>query len=228
VPGWDLHHDCSPVAPQEASLELDNVRGVVAIDRSILGTIAVVDRTAETEPVAIRIRDSIVDGTSRGLEALAGPNVGYAWATLTVIRSTVIGQVLAHAVDLAENAIFDGVVRIARRQHGCVRFCYVPPDSRTPRRYHCQPDLAVGNLKGAEAEEARRRVAPRFTSTRFPDPGYCQLGRDCPDEILRGADDESEMGVFHDLFMPQRVANLHASVDHSTPAGMQTGIIFAD
>jgi hypothetical protein len=228
IPGWDLHHDCTPVAPEEASLELDNVGGAVTVDHSVVGTIAVVDATMQTEPIAICIRDSIIDATSSDLDAIAGPNVGYAWATLTIVRSTVIGQVLAHAMELGENCIFAGLVRIVRRQRGCVRFCYVPPDSRTPRRYHCQPDLAVQRVDAAHAEEERRRVTPDFTSTRFADAGYCQLARDCADEITRGADDESEMGAFHDLFTPQRIANLRAGFDHSTPAGMQTAILLVD
>ena len=35
------------------------------------------------------------------------------------------------------------------------------------------------------------------------------------------------MGVFHDLFQPQRAANLRARLDEYTPAGMDAGIIFA-
>jgi hypothetical protein len=35
------------------------------------------------------------------------------------------------------------------------------------------------------------------------------------------------MGVFHDLFQPQREANLRARLDEFTPAGMDAGIIFA-
>jgi hypothetical protein len=228
VPGWDLNHNCTPSSPGEASVELDNVRGTVTIDRSIVGTIAVVDDTAKEEPIDVEIRDSIVDATSRDLEAVTGPNAGYAWASLTVVRSTVIGQVLAHAMELGEDSIFDGVVHVVRRQRGCVRFCYVRPESRTPRHYHCQPDLAVQAVPASRAEEERRRVAPRFTSTRFSDPGYCQLALDCAAEIARGAEDESEMGAFHDLFTPQRAANLRARLDQSTPAGMETGIIYAD
>ncbi len=229
VPGWDLRHDCEPVAPNEASLELANVSGEVLIDRSILGTIAALNRAPESEPIAVRIRDSIVDATSPDLEAVMGPNAGYAWAVLTVIRSTIIGRVLAHAMALGENSIFTSLVRIVRRQWGCVRFCYVPPESRTPRRYHCQPELAVeGPHPGRTDEEEARRVAPRFTSTRFGDPGYCQLAWDCAPEISTGADDASEMGAYHDLFAPQRAANLRARLDQSTPAGMQTGIIYVD
>jgi hypothetical protein len=35
------------------------------------------------------------------------------------------------------------------------------------------------------------------------------------------------MGVFHDLFQPQRAANLRARLDEYMPAGMDAGIIYA-
>jgi hypothetical protein len=228
VPGWDLHHDCEPGAPNEASIEIDGVGGWLTIDRSIVGSLAVAAASTAAEPIAILIRDSIIDATSSEIEAIAGPNAGYAWAAVSVVRSTVIGQLLAHALTLGEDAIFHGLVRIVRQQQGCVRFSYVTPGSRTPRRYHCQPDLAVSRVDDAQADQERRRVAPRFTSLRFGDPAYGQLARHGADEITRGAQDESEMGAFHDLFLPQRVAGLRARLAASTPAGMETGIIYAD
>ena len=56
---------------------------------------------------------------------------------------------------------------------------------------------------------------------------YCQLAPDCAPEIAGGADDESEMGVFHDLFQPQRAANLRARIEEYTPAGLDVAILFA-
>ena len=70
-------------------------------------------------------------------------------------------------------------------------------------------------------------MAPQFNSTRYGTPTYCQLGHACAEEIKRGADDASEMGAFHDLFQPQRAANLRARLDEYTPAGMNAGIIYA-
>jgi hypothetical protein len=127
-----------------------------------------------------------------------------------------------------------------------MRFCYVPPGSRTPRRYNCQPDLVQqavateleapallaeilpdkNEITAAQARESSR-VRPQFNSTRYGAPTYCQLAETCADEIKRGADDESEMGVFHDLFQAQREANLRARLDEYTPAGTDAGIIFA-
>jgi len=237
IPGWALESNCEAAEPAEASLELGNVRGHVQIERTILGTISVMNETVEADPIAIELYDSILDATSNKLEAVFGPGGGYAWATLTFVRCTVFGTVLAHALELAENSIFSAAIRVVRRQRGCVRFCYVAADSRTPRRYHCQPDLVERAVRDRAApnppsehalDEERRRVTPRFGSRRFGDPAYAQLTLCTPPEITEGADDESEMGAFHHLFLPQRIANLRARLDQSTPAGMETGIIYAD
>src|SRR5262249_20571780 len=141
-----------------------------------------------------------------------------------------------HAVELAQNSIFAGCVNVARRQLGCMRFCYVPPGCRTPRRYRCQPDMveqavrdakAAGPARDAAIAGERLRVRPQFTSSRYGNPGYAQLARICAQEILRGADDESEMGAFHDLFQPQREINLRTRLEEYTPAGFDVGVLFA-
>jgi hypothetical protein len=75
---------------------------------------------------------------------------------------------------------------------------------------------------------AREKVAPLFTSRRFGTPAYAQLAHECARDILRGADDESELGAFHDLFQPQRAANLRVRLDEFIPAGMEAGILFAN
>jgi len=148
--------------------------------------------------------------------------------------------VQTHAIELAENAIFMGLILACRRQQGCMRFCYVPPLSRKPRRYECQPDLVdrsivalaqQKNLSSAEKNiplaRERMRVEPEFNSFRYGAPTYCQLSDFCAPEITRGADDQSEMGVFHDLYQPQRAANLRTRLDEYIPAGMTAGIIYA-
>lgn len=247
VPGWALHCDCEPKRPAEPSLELFNINGRVEIEHSIIGSIQVNQDEVEAEPIPICISDSILDATSPEKEALDAPGCPVAHAQLTILRSTVFGQILVHSIGLAENSIFDGIVTVARRQVGCVRFCYVTPNSRTPRRYNCQPDLVEAAIAqelkdaaasagkpqptDAELEAARQRerdrVRPQFNSTRYGNPTYCQLSHTCAEEIKRGADDESEMGAFHDLYQPQRAANLRVRLDEYTPAGMETGIIYA-
>ena len=227
VPGWSLDRHCNPEYGVESSIELLDTTARVTIERSIVGTIQVIQNEVTTDPLLIKITDSILDATSPELEALGSPECPVAHVMLTIKRSTVIGRVAVHAIELAENSIFDGLVKVARRQIGCMRFCYTAPESRTPRRFNCQPDLVVGAAmtQAAKASETRR-VRPQFNSRRYGTPSYCQLANSCADEIKRGADDESEMGAFHDLFQPQREANLRARLDEFTPARMDVGIIF--
>jgi len=239
VPGWGLEGDCAPKRPNEPSLEVFNTSATVRIKHSIIGSIYVAADEVSGDPVDIVISDSIVDATRMELAAIGAPNLPLAFARLSIAQSTVIGEVNVHAIRLGENAIFMGLIRVGRRQQGCMRFCYVTPGSRTPRRYHCQPDLAVAALDEIQplltaAEKARRkdvetdRVQPRFNSLRYGTPTYCQLALDCAQAITRGAEDESEMGAFHDLFQPQRVANLRARLDQFVPAAIDAGILFAN
>ena len=233
VPGWSLDTDSYPESETEPSIELTDTSVRLRIERSIVGSILVNDSEVRVDPLEISLTDSVLDATKPDLDALYGPDGTHAHATLRAVRSSVFGLVRAHGITLAENTIFSGLVRVARTQQGCVRFCYVPPGSRTPRRYNCQPDLALSGLRGKDAEtQAKRdrtemRVRPHFNSVRYGTPAYCQLAETCPDEIKRGADDESEMGVYHDLFQPQRESNLRARLDEFTPAGVDAGIIFA-
>jgi hypothetical protein len=199
-----------------------------------------IGRDVRLEPLRIRISDSILDATKPEYEVLGAPGCPVAHAVVTVLRSTVIGEIYSHAVDLGENSIFYGKMTVARRQIGCLRFCYVWPESRTPRRYSCQPDLvsvpileayqksnkSTGDqaARDMQIEQEETRIRLKFNSLRYGEPEYCQLADSCADEIKRGADDESEMGVFHDLYQPQRITNLRVRLDEYLPARMNIGI----
>lgn len=236
VPGWGLDCDCQPKRPAEPSLELTNVRARVQIGHSILGPIQVQEDEVRLDPIPVTISDSIVDASDTTRMAICAPDDTWAHAALTVVRCTVFGIVEVNSMPLGENSLFVGCVNVARRQIGCMRFCYVPSTCRTPRRYHCQPDGVIAEVRSRIDDPAKRateianeqlRVKPAFNAVRYGRPEYAQLACTCADEIRRGADDESEMGAFHDLFQPQREANLSARLQEYTPAGMDVGIIFA-
>src|SRR5713226_504992 len=240
VPGWGLTCDCEPLRPTEPSLELDDAPNCVRIEHSIIGSIQVNRDEVREDPCRIYISDSIVDATDVDAIAVGAPEKLCAFSILDIRRCTVFGQVQTHAIELAENCIFMGVIVDCRRQQGCMRFCYVTSGSRTPKRYECQPDLVEravlalvqqDNLTNAQRtallQQERARVEPEFNSTRYGTPTYCQLSDHCAPEITRGADDQSEMGAFHHLYQPQRAANLRARLDEYTPAGMTAGIIYA-
>ncbi|MEL7004395.1 MAG: hypothetical protein AAFN93_16900 [Bacteroidota bacterium] len=82
-------------------------------------------------------------------------------------------------------------------------------------------------LESAKQRE-RDRVRPIFNSTQYSNPNYCQLANDCAEEIKRGSEEESEMGVFHNLYQPQRAENLRTRLNEYTPAEMETGIFYVN
>ncbi len=237
VPGWGIDCDCAPERPAEPSLEIYQLKASVRIEHSILGSIQIHEDEVGSDPIPLSIEDSIVDAAGGDHEAIGAASTAVAHAMLTIKRSTVFGIVEVHAVALAENTLFNDCLNVARRQIGCMRFCHVPRHCRTPRRYRCQPDEVVAAVRAQQlsaAIEAVRiasevmRVRPRYDARHYGLPAYARLRLQCADEIRRGADDGSEMGVYHDLFQPQREANLRARLDEYTPAGMSVGLLFAD
>lgn len=255
VPGWNLDPECEPDQLEEPSIDIVNAWPCLTIERSILGSIQINNEEVHHDPLSILISDSILDATGNdcdgpACEAIGGYGCSIAQANLRLLRSTVFGRIGIHSLELAENSILMGKLKVARRQYGCVRFCYVAPGSRTPRRFHCQPDLAQAHareelldqhnpqtaaeqaaLEAAIADAmqtASERVKPQFTSQRYGNPGYCQLGMNCAGEILQGAEDQSEMGAFHYLFQPQRLANLRARLEEYTPAKCDAAVILVN
>lgn len=242
VPGWSLEHNCEPRRPSEPSIELTDNRACIVIDRSIVGSIQINNSEVTGEPSQIHVSDSVIDATGHDCdgpecEAIGAAGSLMAHAVVRISRCTVIGKVMTHAIELAEDSIFLGCVTVARRQLGCMRFCYVAHGSRTPKRFNCQPDLAEAAARGAlpsaptddevraVERDARRRVRPLFNSTRYGTPTYCQLATWCPAEIARGGSGECEMGVFYRLFQPQRMANLQTRLEEFVPAAADVGII---
>ena len=227
VPGWTLHCDCDPRRPGEPSITLSGTRAALRIEHSIIGPIMVIGSSGE--PPVLSVCDSIVDATDAQRVALGAPDEAVAYVDARFTNCTVIGEVQAHTISQAQDSIFVGRVRVLRRQLGCMRFCYAPYGSRTPRRFHCQPDLVL-EAAGSDAQRRARellRVVPQFMNPRYGVPDYARLADTCCEEIRTGASDEGAMGAFHDLYEPQRAANLAARLEEFSPAGADAGIIFA-
>lgn len=239
VPGWSIGADCEPDSEGQPSIDFTDTAADLVVERSIAGPVRINANQLDTEPIMVTVADSVLDATAPEHHALSGPDGRPARAHVTAARTTVFGHVCVQGMDLAEDSIFAGDLSVSRRGGGCLRFCYVTPDSLTPRRYHCQPDLAVAAARhqveqglldpaqGASLEDREQtRVRPLFESTRYGTPAYAQLALGCPLEIAQGAHDESELGAFHDLFQPQRAANLRTRLDQYTPVGLDTGISY--
>jgi hypothetical protein len=193
----------------------------IEIEQCILGSIRAVSGAQ------VSIRNSIIDASQMDAVAYAGLTGDDPGPPLTIENSTVIGKIYTRTMALASNTIFfselkpgdnwPAPVRAERLQQGCIRFCYVPPGSQLPRLSHCQP---------ATAGDAAR-VRPVCTSLRYGDAAYCQLSPACAIEITTGADDQVEMGAFHNLYQPRREANLRAALNEYLRFGLEAGIFYA-
>jgi hypothetical protein len=230
--------------PEEANrpsvtVEAPNHRLEVAIDHSIAGPLRLPD-----ESTGLTVQDSIIDAPAEGERAIAGIEIEptpEAAPPTTLKRTTVFGTVHVKELSLASEVIFTDPVTAERRQAGCVRFSYVPDGSQTPRRYRCQPNLAMQKALEATrsanpsltseeqqgiASGTRLRLTPAFTSRRYGEPGYAQLSLSWAEELRTGAEDENEMGAFNFLQQAQRVKNLLASLDEYLRFGLEAGVFF--
>ncbi|HEX7288152.1 MAG TPA: hypothetical protein VF532_18340 [Candidatus Angelobacter sp.] len=213
------HTTISPSAGLKvaSSGKSDNSDLVVNLYRTICGPV-----TLSASIPALNATDSIISSGPASSDqdaAITAPG-----ATVNIQTTTVLGTTAGLIVD-AGNSICTGVVTANRRQAGCVRFSYVPDASQTARRFHCQPDLALTDVKGAAAQNAvRARLTPQFTSLDFSQPFYAQLSPRCAAEIATGAEDGAEMGAFSFLQQPQRRANLLTALDEYLRFGLEAGI----
>jgi|APLak6261659701_1056019.scaffolds.fasta_scaffold00415_3 hypothetical protein len=216
VPGQILGIDATPLASGQASLIIESNTTEVIIDHSIIGPIRA------NSAAQVIISNSVVDAAADIFSAYEGWESS-AGGTLTIDNSTIIGKVETVKLE-ASNSIFqvegitqaDYPVHAQRIQDGCVRYCYVPRNARVARRYRCQPDQ----------EDESQHIRPQFNSLRYGNPRYCQLALNCPVEIRRGADDEAEMGVFHNLMQPLREDNLRVRLDEYLRFGLEAGIFY--
>lgn len=226
VPGRSLRRDGRSATPSAPSLWLDRFEGSVTILRSILGRVVVARPNRHAEPPPLCLSQSLLDaGAGPGAcEALGGPGCAAAYAALRVDRSTIVGRVEVHQIDEALDSLFDGEVVAARRPIGVMEFCYSRPAPggrfATPRRFQCQPDLALA--------QGRPAPAPRYVSTRFSHARYRQLAPDGDAALLRGASDGGELGVHHDLFLSAKLENLERQLVEFTPVGLDVTIVTAD
>ncbi len=245
VPGRGLRFDGVPQQPGAVSLTVALPSTKVELDHCIVGSLRV------AHAAQVRINDSIVDATAETDLAYADDSGNNPGAPLHIEDSTVVGRVHTVALELASNVIFVSQERpgeplpqpvfSAKKQSGCVRFSFLPDGARVPRRFRCQPDLSFGQaIEAAKKidlhltpakqklleETIRAWLKPSFTNLRYGQPGYGQLRNSSPVEIRTGADDESEMGAFHELHQPQRETNLRVRLEEYLRFSLEAGLFF--
>jgi hypothetical protein len=219
VPGRGLSRDNLPVDPGEPSVVVKPTGATLRLLRTISGPLFVAAGAGVTH-----VCSSVLDAASPCRPAYVGDDGVSEGPPLHIEDSTVIGKVWTHLMELASNTIllsqrarhdtWQAAVWCARRQAGCVRFCFVPADSIIPRHYQCLPGDPT--LEGA--------LEPSFITLRYGLPSYALLSGDCPVAVWRGADDQSQMGVYHDSFEPQAVGNLRTGLAEYLPFGLEAGV----
>jgi hypothetical protein len=214
--------------------------------------LAVLPSTTKLDDAQIRIEHSIVGqvrlGDSRGkllisdsaltLDQVAGEVISAAAMDATIDRCTVLGQSRFKSLD-ATNTIFNDIVICIRRQKGCIRYSHVPPgppagpNSRTPRRFRCQPDLALAGaaklkltaLTSAEVVATIRASQPAFIDLAPNEPTFAMLHVRAPLGIRTGGEGEVAMGVFSAEAEPLRLANLETLFASYLPFALEAGIL---
>lgn len=208
------------ITPASGDLSVNGASGandelIISIEDSICGMVDL-----QTSVAPLQVTDSIIDGD--GNPAIQSPGSRADLETSTFFGTVDVKQLQA------SNSIFMDKVSAQLRQAGCVRFCFLADGSITPRRFRCQPDLALARVDDVSIQnEIKLRLEPSFTSKIYGNPGYAQLKLIAPMEIRGGADDRAEMGAFHFLQQPQREANLRASLDEYLRFSLEAGIFYA-
>lgn len=233
VPGGAIDRNNKPSDPLAASVVVELPDAALTIVQSITGAIRSDPSTSTSAS------DSIIDATAATNVAYAGLDAASAGGVLGLDAVTVIGKIDAKVMQLVSNSVLLAALAAAdtwtapvlaqRRQLGCVRFTYLPTTSRVPSRFRCQPPLPGENVAAScVAATAGMPVdlGPRFTSLRFGTPGYVQMEPITADAIRRGASDEGEMGAFHQLYQPQREANLRVRLVEYLRVGLEAGIFY--
>jgi hypothetical protein len=237
VPGITRDPDGTAHSVGRASLIVLHPFASVTLDHCIVGPVVAV------EGAEVSANDSILDASAEDEIAFCGraPAGGggllkvstageretgdglAAGGHLTLDACTVLGKVHAERLDVSDSLLlaartdagdaWPAPIWAERRQVGCIRFSFVPPGSRTPRKFHCAGD-----------DPAHR---PFHTSLRYGDPGYMQLRRSTHPAIRTGSSDEAEMGVTHELYEPQRETNLRIRLDEYLRYGLEAGFFYA-
>jgi hypothetical protein len=218
VPGIALTRSGLPLQPGEPSIVAPVPGATIVLIRCISGPIAI------AEGGSARICSSIVDACSRCSVAFAGADLTAEGADLHVEDSTIVGKVRVRTLELASNTIFlahrpkhdpfRAALWCSRKQAGCVRFCFLPGDAITPRRYRCLP--------GDAALEAIFR--PHFVSLRYGNPSYALLSGDTPLAVWTGSDNGSQMGVYHSLQETEAARNVQLRAPEFLPFNLEAGV----
>ncbi len=190
-------------------LEAAGTIETLVIDRCITGPIReVVSAVDPCSANEIVICDSIVMGQPSD-PAVEAPN-----AALRIERSTVFGDIVAGSLH-ADHLLADGRLMVEDVQGSCVRFsaaiAHGTPNAIDGYESVFYPDALPGAL---------------FVSRRFGDASLAQLRRTAPDEIRRGGENRTEIGVHNRALAPIKHDDLRAKTAEHMPINAIAQFVF--
>jgi hypothetical protein len=200
----------------------------VVIERAIVGHI-VLDSGNSPATGTLTITDSIVSTDTNGTPGAA---ITASSLDATLSNATVLGTASFKSLE-ATNVIFNASATVTRRQSGCVRYSAIAAGSSMPRRFRCQPDLALADaatrkgapLTPAEQDSVALGVMPLFLDTSLDEPTVAMLHPLAGDAIRLGGENNAEIGAFSVAAEGLRMANLVGLFDDYVPFGLEAGLI---
>ena len=176
--------ECNSIFVDESN---DNLN--VLVDHCIInGSI----RMAKSQTL-LTIKDTIVNGNI--IESLTNGKINYKTDTEQnkaincyqinkIINSTILGKVNAEILQLASNTIFSDLVTIKKIDVGCIRYSFIPENSRIPRTFKCHPKCSTIKRQQYQQEKANKKgnnddmdyniiIKPIFKSQTFSTSRIC-------------------------------------------------------
>jgi hypothetical protein len=200
--------------------------GEITIDRSIVGRLNL-DFGGGAATGSLSITDSVVSADDAAAPAISASSIDARLRNVTILGSGTFKSLEA------TNVIFNASAIVTRRQSGCVRFSWIAAGSTMPRRFRCQPDLAIADaqarngapLSAAERSTAALGTTPLFLDTSLDEPTVGMLHPLTRDAIRLGGEGDTEMGAFSAVADGLRLANLTSLFDDYVPFSLEAGVI---
>ncbi|UAK23285.1 hypothetical protein [Sphingomonas nostoxanthinifaciens] len=220
---WLRHVTSRPAAANSVELAAAAAGLAIKVERSILGRIAL--GMGGTGQLAVT-RSILLD--TDGDYAIQGGGFDVDLSDVTLLARATVRTLNA------TGTIFAQSVTVARRQTGCVRYSAIAAGSTTPRRYRCQPDLAIAARAKAlglemlapdDAAAVALGLVPVFLDTDGDEPTLGLLSPLCAPAIRAGGEGGKEMGAFAATGEPMRVANVTALFADYLPAALEGAIL---
>jgi hypothetical protein len=224
-----LIRHCTVRAPQADAIASQRAINAahLAIERSLVGRLAL-DEAGKPATGSLSIADSVVSDDGALDHAIEAESLDADLRNVTVLGTSTMKSLEA------TNAIFWQPVTVTRRQSGCMRYSSIAPKSQVPRRFRCQPEMALAaaadaasptDLTDAQKESTALSVLPIFLDTSLDEPTVAMLHAVTSDRIRLGGEGDSEMGAFSSAAEGLRRANLTSLFDDYLPFGLEAAVL---